>query len=160
MKEMKNGFYFRYLTALLSEDSNVIIYDDDWFPYNKFSHSNWILLFKKNKKNKIVSHHIGSIDGMKWCATPLIIYRKWLYLMWYDKLYDENTAEDGHLSFTLLLLCNIKCTRIAIKDLYYENDKSNKQHNSSFQWKTYISYIKNRINSTSISNIKNVFQIN
>lgn len=154
------GFYFRYLIALLSPEDNVVIYDDDWFPMNISSHFTWISKMK-NINNKIISHHTGSKNGIVWCATPLIIYRKWLYLMWYMSIYNENAAEDGHLSFSLLLLCNVQCRRLAIEDLHYKHDKlsSSKRFITSNLWKNYTRYIKNNINSSSISFIKSKYFI-
>lgn len=65
------GFYFRYLTSLLSPDNDVVVYDDDWFPYNKSLHFNWINKIMVRGKG-IFSHHTGRKNGLTWCATPLI----------------------------------------------------------------------------------------
>lgn len=94
------GFYFRYLIALLSPENNLIIYDDDWFTHNNFAHERLMNKFK-NSEGNYFAHYTGSSNGINWCATPLIIYREWVYLMWYYKIYEVNWAEDA----IYLLLC-------------------------------------------------------
>lgn len=154
------GFYFRYLVSLTSFENNVIVYDDDWFPYSKFSHEIWLSRISVSKRT-ITSHHTGLRNNLKWCATPLIMHRKWMYLMWYDNIYDKNALEDGHLSFSLLLLCDIHCQQRAIEGLKYRSDNlsSSKNYITSSIWNNYIRYIENRINSSDISHIKSKYHI-
>lgn len=154
------GFYFRYLIAILSPENDVIIYDDDWFPYNKNSHLKWI-----NKINSVgngfFGHHSASKNGIRWCATPLIIHRNLLFLMWLNEVYEVRAAEDGHLSFSVLLLCNIKCKTERMHGLNYKYDKlssSGINITKSF-WKDYTYYISQKINSTYILSIKNKYKI-
>lgn len=154
------GFYFRYLMALLSPENDILFYDDDWFPCDTKSHEEWI---KRNQYNKQMyfGHHSMSKNGIRWCGTPLIIHRKWLYLIWYNKIYEPRAAEDGHLSFTLLLFCNIKCKQKSIKFLKYKYDNlsSSKINIKKNFWNEYTSDTKNSINSSYILKTKKEFSI-
>lgn len=153
------GFYFRYLISLLSPENDVIIYDDDWFPYNKTSHSIWI---KKTiySGEGIYGHHCGSKNGLRWCATPLLIHRKWLILLWYNSIYRIDAGEDGHISFSLYLFCKIKCIKEAIVGLVYKKDNlsSSKSPSKTF-WERYTNYEKKKIGSYYINNIKKMYNI-
>lgn len=154
------GFYFRYLISLLSPDNDVVVYDDDWFPINEYSQFKWISKIKQ-KRNGLYCHHNGEKNGIRWCATPLIVYRNWLYLMWYNKIYYEKAAEDGHLSFSLLLLCKIECVREVIEGLEYKNDNlsSSKEYIYNKLWNDYTLYIKNVINTSYIIDLKQKYYI-
>lgn len=155
------GFYFRYLLSLLSPENDIIIYDDDWFPSNRLSHIEWINKMQKGGK-EIYGHHSGIANNIKWCATPLIIHRKWLYLIWYIKIYEIKGAEDGHTSFSLLLLCNIKCKQQTIIELKYKHDNlsSTKNFNVSKSfWQDYTMDVKKKNNSMYLYDIKNKYHI-
>lgn len=154
------GYYFRYLVSILSPENQVIIYDDDWFPYNKSSHSKWINEIN-SEGSGLYAHHSASKNGIRWCATPLIIHRKWLFLMWFNDIYEKRSAEDGHLSFSLLLLCNIKCKTKEIYGLNYKSDSfsSSRINISKLFWSYYTSNISIKINSSYISHIKHKYNI-
>lgn len=144
------GFYLRYLLSLLSPENDVIIYDDDDYPSNKQSHMKWIYNMNNGEK-KFFGHRSGYKNGIKWCATPMIIHRKWLLLMWYIDIYDERIAEDGHLSFSLLLLCNVKCRKEGMNWLNHIKDKlSSSKHIivSKKFWHEYTVEINKKINSS------------
>lgn len=157
----KAGYYLRYLLSILSPENEVIIYDDDWFPYNNYSHFNWI-----NSINEVgyglFGHHSASKNGIRWCGTPLIIHRKWLYLMWLNDLYEPIVAEDGHLSFSLLLLCNIKCITKKIHGLNYKSDYSSSSailNISKSFWTDYTNNVLHKINSSYVLSIKTKYNI-
>lgn len=154
------GFYFRYLISLLSPENDVVIYDDDWFPMNNYSQFNWISRIKSNI-NGLYCHHNGQKNGIRWCATPLLVHRNWLYLMWFNRIYYEKAAEDGHLSFSLLLLCKIECVKETINGLEYKNDNlsSSKKYIYNKLWNDYTLYIKNMINTSYIIHIKQKYHI-
>lgn len=149
------GFYLRYLISILSPENEVIIYDDDWFPYNISSHFNWI-----NKLNLLhysfFGHHAGYVNKLRWCATPILIHRKWLYLMWFNDIYETRVAEDGHLSFSLILLCNIKCKMEVMNGLMYKEDSLSSSKNiiKTIFWTYYTYNVTKRINSPYIKNTK------
>lgn len=154
------GFYFRYLISLLSPDNDVIMYDDDWLPYNKSLHLNWINKIKVKSKG-LYSHHTGNKNGLTWCATPLIIHRKWLYLMWYHDIYESRIAEDAHLSFSLLLICNIKCITERMNGLNYKYDNlsSSKSNISHSFWQDYTIHTLKQLNSHQIMNVKEMYNL-
>lgn len=157
----KAGFYFRYLLSLLSPENDVIIYDDDWYPSKKLSHLQWINKIQKGEK-AIFAHRTGSRNGIRWCATPLLTHRMWLLLMWYNDIYETRAAEDGHLSFSLLLLCNIECRKEKINGLNSKKDNlsSSKYVNvSKTFWYDYTNDVKKKINTSYSNNIKNKYQI-
>lgn len=156
------GFYFRYLMSVLSPENEVIIYDDDWFPYQKLSHIKWIDEIN-SAGDGLFAHRSGRKNGIRWCATPLIIHRKLLLLMWYIDIFEVRAAEDGHLSFSLLLLCNIKCKQIKIKGLKDIVDKLSSSKPlripAHIFWSNYTIDVKNKINSSFTNNIKKEYNI-
>lgn len=157
----KAGYYFRYLLSILSPTNEVLIYDDDWFPYNKSAHLNWINDIK-NEGNFFFGHHSSSKNGVSWCATPIIIHREWIYLMWLYDIYETKAAEDGHLSFSLLLLCNIQCKSKKINGLNYISDNlssSSTLNISKSFWNDYTIKILNKRKSVYVYNIKRKYYI-
>lgn len=154
------GFYFRYLISLLSPENDVIIYDDDWIPFNQSAHSNWLDKIVESE-NTFFGHHAGYKNGIIWCATPLLIHRKWIYLAWYNRIFETKTYEDGHLSFSILLLCNITCKRIRINGLLYKRDNlsSSKVNVSKNLWNDCTNDVKKKMKSTYIQNIKHIYNI-
>lgn len=154
------GFYFRYLLALLSSDEDIFIYDDDFLPKNKKVHEEWLKSIRK-KNYGIYCHRSQSIESIRWCATPLIIKRKLLFLEWIYKIYEPTQAEDGHLSFSVLLLCNISSNIMKMKGLTNIKDNLSsprKKLNTNF-WLNYIRYIREEFNSTYIIYTKDIYYI-
>lgn len=81
--------------------------------------------------------------------------------MWYNKIYETRMAEDLHISFSLMLFCDIKCKMKKISGLNYKSDdlsSSNINLSKTFYNDYTINTLK-EINSSYIFFIKRKYNI-